>query len=99
MTAAADRLAVGTIEAALAQARGEADERPAYEVVASALVELGVRAAPTTRSIRLVIRDRDSWLRRLQSAGRSQSTIRAYRIAIDELLAWAESTGPRRRPV
>jgi len=93
MTAAADRLAVGTIEAAIAQARGEADERPAFEIVASALVELGVRAAPSKQSASIVARDREAWLRRMQSAGRSQSTISAYRIAIDDLLAWAESTG------
>lgn len=53
--------------------------------------ELGVRSAPSgTR--RLVSRDLRAWLRRLESAGRSQSTIDAYRIAIGSLLAWAEAT-------
>jgi site-specific recombinase XerD len=59
-------------------------------VLASSLVEPGVRATPSTRSARLVARDRDAWLRRLQSAGRGESTVSAYRIAIDDLLAWAE---------
>jgi integrase len=75
------------------QAREGGDVRPAFEVVAGALVELGIRAAPSTRSAQLVVRDRDAWLRRLQSAGRSTSTISAYRIAVDDLLGWAESSG------
>ena len=87
---AADRLALGAVEATLAQARDSDDGRPALEVLAGALVELGVRAAPAARSAQLIARDRDAWLRRLQSAGRSQSTLSAYRIAIDDLLAWAE---------
>jgi len=86
----ADRLALGALEATLTQARDTNDDRPALEVLAGSLVELGVRAVPSTRSGRLIARDRDAWLRRLQSAGRSDSTISAYRIAIDDLLAWAE---------
>lgn len=86
----ADRLALGALEATLAQARDGDDERPALEVLAGSLVELGVRAAPSTRSGRLIARDRDAWLRRLQSAGRSDSSVGAYRFAIDDLLAWAE---------
>lgn len=78
------------MEATLQQARDTRDERPALEVLAGSLVELGVRAAPAARSARLIARDRDAWLRRLQSAQRSQSTLDAYRIAIDDLLAWAE---------
>ncbi len=86
-----DRLALGALEATLAQARDTNDERPALEVLAASLVELGVRAVPAARSGRLVARDREAWLRRLRSAQRSESTISAYRIAIDDLLAWAES--------
>lgn len=33
-------------------------------------------------------RARDDWLRRLQAAKRSESALAAYRIAIDDLLAW-----------
>ncbi len=72
------------------QARETDDGRPALEVLAGSLVELGVRAAPLARSARLVARDRDAWLRRLQSAQRSESTLSAYRIAIDDLLDWAQ---------
>jgi integrase/recombinase XerC len=85
-----DRLAVGALEVALLQARDTLDERPALEVLAGSLMELGVRATPSRRSARLVERDREAWLRRLRSAQRSESTVSAYRIAIDDLLAWAE---------
>src|SRR5271154_3653512 len=82
----ADRLALGALEAALSEARHADDGRPALEVIAGSLLELGVRAAPSARSGRLIARERDA---RLQSSRRSQSTVNAYRIAIDELLAWA----------
>jgi integrase/recombinase XerD len=83
-----DRLALGTLQAALFEARDADDERPALEVLAGSLLELGVRAAPSTPSGRLIAREREAWLRRLRSARRSESTVNAYRIAIDELLAW-----------
>jgi len=92
----ADRLALGALSAALSEARHAEDGRPALEVIATSLLELGVRAAPSARSGHLIARDRDAWLRRLHSARRSDSTVNAYRIAIDELLAWAareERTG------
>ena len=49
-----------------------------------------MRAVCTTRSARLLIRDRDAWLLRLRSAERSASSISAYRHAIDDLFSWAE---------
>ena len=75
-----------------AAARDIHDERPALEVLAGSLVER--RAGGSLDAIkRLVARDRDAWLRRLQSAGRSDSAVSAYRIAIDDLLAWAQREG------
>ncbi len=59
-------------------------------MLAGLLVEMGVRGSPSSRSVRLTARDRDAWLRRLQSEQRSRSTISAYRIAIDDLLAGAQ---------
>src|SRR3954447_17060548 len=38
-------------------------------------------------------RARDDWLRRLQAAKRSESALAAYRIAIDDLLAWCGDRG------
>jgi site-specific recombinase XerD len=87
----ADRLALGALEAALRQAREAEDKRPALELLAGSLAELGVRSASSERTTGLRPLDRDSWLRRLRSARRSESTVRAYRIAIDDLLEWAAS--------
>jgi integrase/recombinase XerC len=85
-----DRLALSALEATLAAARELGEDRPAPEIVAGSLAEMGVRAARTTRPARLLARDRDAWLRRLRSAERSDSSISAYRHAIDDLLSWAE---------
>jgi hypothetical protein len=69
----ADRLALGAVEASLAQARDGLDPRPALEVLAGSLAELGLRSAPSgTR--RLVSRDLRAWLRRLESTGRRLAT-------------------------
>jgi integrase len=86
----ADRIALGALDSALVLARETGEDRPALEVLAGALAEMGVRAACTTRSARLLARDRDAWLLRLRSAERSASSISAYRHAIDDLLSWGE---------
>ena len=86
----ADRVALGDLEAAPVLARETGESRPALVIVAGALVDMGVRAVCSTRSARLIPRDRDAWLWRLRSAGRSMSSIGAYRGAIDDLLSWAE---------
>jgi site-specific recombinase XerD len=86
---AADRLALAALEAALVGARETGEDLPALEVLARSLADMGIRAAPATRSAHLLARDRDLWLRRLQTAGRSHSSISAYRYAINELLSWA----------
>ena len=88
----ADRVALGAMQAALAVARETGEDRPALEILAGSLAEMGVRARSTTRSARLLTRDRDAWLRRLRSAERSASSLSAYRYAIDDLLRWAEQT-------
>ena len=88
----ADRVALGAMQAALAVARETGEDRPALEILAGSLAEMGVRARSTTRSARLLARDRDAWLRRLRSAERSASSLSAYRYAIDDLLGWAEQT-------
>jgi site-specific recombinase XerD len=85
-----DRLALSALEAALGAARELGEDRPALEIMAGSLAEMGVRAACTTRSARLLTRDRDAWLLRLRSTERSASSISAYRHAIDDLLSWAQ---------
>jgi Phage integrase, N-terminal SAM-like domain len=88
----ADRLALGALEAVMQSARRAKDERPAFELLLESLAEVGVRATPPVHSPPLN-RERDAWLRRLQSAQRSRSTLNAYRVAIDDLLTWAEDSG------
>ncbi len=90
---AADRAAVAALETALAEARRARDERPPFLVLASAITDLGVPPPPPRPSADLVARRRDEWLRRLRSGGRSESALRAYRNAIDDLLMWAEREG------
>lgn len=86
----ADRIALGALDAALVLAREAGEERPALEILAGSLAEMGVRPAGMTRSGRLLTRDRDAWLMRLRSAERSAGSISAYRYAIDDLLSWAQ---------
>src|SRR6266568_8668904 len=89
----ADRAALAALEAALGEARRISDERPPFLVLASAMTELGIAPPPPRPSADLVRRGRDEWLRRLRSGGRSESALRAYRNAIDDLLVWAEREG------
>jgi integrase len=88
-----DRLALSALESALAAARELGEDRPALEIVAGSLADMGVRATSRARSSRLLVSDRDAWLLRLRSAGRSTSAITAYRCAIDDLLCWADRRG------
>jgi site-specific recombinase XerD len=90
---AADRAAFAALETALTEARQARDERPPFLVLASAITDLGVSPPPPRPSADLVTRGRDEWLRRLRSGGRSESALRAYRNAIDDLLMWAEREG------
>ena len=87
-----DVLTIGVLESALMRAREENDQRAALEILAASIAELGVRAAQTVAN-EVTTRDRDAWLRRLASMGRSKSTISAYRLAIDDLRSWAARTG------
>ena len=67
----------------------------AVALLAGLLGELR-KAPPTAPAPPDLQRARDEWLRRLQAARRSESAITAYRIAIDDLLAWC---GDRDRSV
>lgn len=93
MSTAADRAALAALETALTDARASADDRPPLVVLSVCLASLGAptaRPAPSAASLRQA---REDWLRRLASACRSESAHRAYRNAIDDLLAWSEPRG------
>jgi hypothetical protein len=67
--------------------------RSPFAVLAASLADLGIiaDARPPGRSV--VADGRDEWLRRVRSSGRSESSVYAYRKAIDHLLEWARLHG------
>ena len=94
----ADRAALAALEAALADARASADDRPPLVVLATCLGQLGVSpgasSPPASLAGGVSLRQaRDDWLRRLETSRKSQSAIVAYRVAIDDLLDWSETNG------
>jgi integrase/recombinase XerC len=90
----ADSAALAALEAALTDARASADDRPPLVVLASCLGQLGPVPAPSSaHSTESLRQAREDWLRRLETSRKSQSARVAYRVAIDDLLDWAESTG------
>ena len=84
-----DSVVLAALGAALSEARASADDRPPLVVLAGCLSQLGVGTAPAPKRSTSLGDARDDWLRRLQAACRSDSTLVAYRIAIDDLLAWS----------
>ena len=78
---------------ALLDARRAGDPRPAFAVVAASLSDVGVQL-PATRMASLSLTDaRDQWLRRLRSTNRSESSISAYRVALNDLVSFLERDG------
>ncbi len=67
-----------------------ADDRPPLVVLAACLGQLGSPPAPAVVSTTSLRQSRDDWLRRLETAHKSESAIVAYRVAIDGLLDWCE---------
>jgi hypothetical protein len=74
---AADRAALAALEAALADARAAADDRPPLVVLASCLGQIGTPPPARTNSVSLR-QARNEWLRRLETGRKSRSTLVAY---------------------
>src|SRR5215218_6818464 len=96
VSGSADRAALAALEAALADARASADDRPPLLVLASCLGQLGVSGTAASSPVSVVggasLRQaRDDWLRRLETAQKSESAVVAYRVAIDDLLDWSKA--------
>jgi integrase/recombinase XerC len=87
----ADRAALAALDAALSEAREGADDRPPLVVLAACLGHLGSPPAPAAVSVASLRQARDDWLRRLETARKSESALVAYRVAIDGLLDWCEA--------
>jgi integrase len=93
MERATDRAALVALGSAVAEARNSGDSRPSLVLLASCLADLGAAPPSPTADLPELHRARDDWLRRLRSSCRSESALVAYRVAIDDLLEWAELTG------
>ena len=87
----ADRAALAALEAALVEAREAADDRPPLVALATCLGQLGSPPSPNVASVTSLRQSRDDWLRRLETAHKSESALVAYRVAIDDLLDWCEA--------
>src|SRR5206468_1667260 len=87
-----DAVLLGALGGALTSARQGGDRRDRLVVLSGTASALTGRVASAQSGI-VTPADRDAWLRRLRGAQRSDSTIRAYRNTIDDLLAWARRTG------
>ena len=72
----------------LSESRRRGEKRPALTLLAGSLGE-PLSPAGGRSQLSLVTGARDLWLSRLRGANRGESTLRAYRNAIDDLLAWA----------
>jgi integrase len=92
-TRTADQAALAALEAALVDAREAADDRPPLVVLAACLGQLGSPLPTTAVSIASLRQARDDWLRRLETAHKSESAVVAYRVAIDDLLDWCDGRG------
>jgi site-specific recombinase XerD len=94
-----DRVALVSLEEGLREARGQGDVRPPFAVLADYLQSLGI--APPERAVAAIslAQGRDEWLARVRSSSRSHSTLVGYRVALDQLIAFLESSGLDETPL
>lgn len=88
----ADRAALAAFEAMLCEFRRRGEEKPALALLATTLGGASTKKGEKSQ-LSLLAESRDLWLSRLRGANRGESTLRAYRNAIDDLLAWAADRG------
>ena len=94
--AGADRAVLRALEEMLVAARVAGDGRAPLEVIRSSLPNLRRPPSAAPADPLSLRQARDDWLRRLGASRRSESSVVAYRVAIDDLLDWSE---PRHRCV
>ena len=90
---ASDRAALSALASSVAEARSSGDSRPSLVLLAACLAELGAAPPAPAADLPELRRARDDCLRRLRSSCRSESALVAYRVAIDDLLEWAATSG------
>ncbi len=86
----ADRVAVAALRDALGEARRAGDGRSPFAIVSTCLDQLGVLPVAQRRRPASLRDARDEWLRRIESSRRSDSTLVAYRVALEDLIAWSD---------
>jgi site-specific recombinase XerD len=91
-----DRAVLRALDEMLVAARVAGDERAPLEVIRLSLANLGGPPSPAPADRISLRRARNDWLRRLEASRKSESSVVAYRVAIDDLLDWSE---PRNRGV
>jgi hypothetical protein len=92
MLGPADRAAAAAVEAMLSESRRRGEQEPALALLATTL------GASRRSQLSLVTEARDLRMSRLRGANRGESTLRAYRNAIDDPLAWGPRSRSRRGP-
>jgi site-specific recombinase XerD len=92
LLSAADHVALDSLHAVLLEARRSGDRRASFALIADCLEELGV-ALPERKTPQVPLAQaREEWLSRLRSANRSTSTLAGYRVAIDDLISYLNSS-------
>jgi integrase/recombinase XerC len=86
-----DQAALASLRAGLSVAREAGDTRPPFAIVAECVTDLGVTLPRRTGDFGSLQQAREDWLRRLRSSGRSTSALVAYRVALDDLLAFIDA--------
>jgi integrase/recombinase XerC len=89
----ADRAVLRALEEMLVAARVAGDGRAPLEVIRSSLPNLRRPPSAAPADPISLRQARDDWLRRLEASRRSESSVVAYRVAIDDLLDWSEPRG------
>jgi site-specific recombinase XerD len=93
----ADRTALSTLTEVVRDARERGGDQPAFVLIAGCLADLGVALPERANRPVVLKRARDDWLRRVETARRSPSTVSAYRVALDDLLDFLEHDGREER--
>ena len=93
---AADRMPLACLEQALVARRAAGDQRTPFAIIAGCFEELGVALPERSERNVSLAQARGEWLARLRSSRRSESTVGAYSVALDELIGWLEQHGRER---
>jgi integrase/recombinase XerC len=93
----ADRATLICLRESLREARRGGDQRSPFEIIAASLDELGVGLPERSDRPVDLQAARDEWLQRVRSSRRSESTVTAYRIALDDFLKWLGQRGEHGR--